>query len=40
MMKEDKLEESVKQEAAAQEEKNANELPQQQVLATLVQRNQ
>ena len=37
---EDKLEESAKQEAAAQEEKNANELLQQQVLATLVQRNQ
>ena len=40
MMMEDRLEESVKQEAAAREEKNANELPQQQVLATLVQRNQ
>ena len=39
-MMEDKLEESAKQEAAAQEEKNANELPQQQVLATPVQRNQ
>ena len=39
-MMEDRPEESVKQEAAAQEEKNANELPQQHVLATLVQRNQ
>ena len=39
MMMEDRLEESVKQEAAAQEGKNANELPRQQVLATLAQRS-
>ena len=40
VMMEDELEELEKQEAAAQEEKKANQLIQQQVLATLSQRNQ
>ena len=40
VMMEDELEELEKLEAAAQEEKNANQLIQQQVLATLTQLNQ